>query len=426
MEGEAAGTHNRSGSLDRSKEARMLVKMSFAAAALVALTGASGVATAENAPGVTATEIKIGQTMPYSGPASAYAVIGRTENAFFKMINEKGGVNGRKIVLISEDDGYNPARTIEVTRKLVEQDHVAFIFQSLGTAANTAIEKYLNDRHIPQLFVNSGADKFANYKDFPWTIAFQPSYRSEAQIYAKYIRKVRPNAKVAIIYQNDDFGKDYIAGLKDVFGSHYQDIVVKEVSYETSDTTLDSQVITAHNSGADTLIMAATPKFAAQTIRKVFGIGWRPMNFLSQVSASVSAVLEPVGLEKSIGIISAEYQKDPIDHRFDDDAGLNEWRDFMRKYMPDADPTDGNYTTGFNAGLILVQVLKQCGSDLSRENIMRQAANVKNLELPAMLPGVRINTSPTNYHPIRQVQLMRWDGRLWVRFGQVLDDTPAS
>jgi branched-chain amino acid transport system substrate-binding protein len=398
----------------------MLRKLHFAAAALIALT-AGRAAMAENAPGVTATEIRIGQTMPYSGPASAYAVIGRTDAAFFKMINDHGGINGRKIVLLSEDDSYNPAKAIEQTRKLVEQDHVAFIFNTLGTPSNTAIQKYLNDKKVPQLFINSGADKFANYKDFPWTIGYQPSYRTEAQIYAKYILKVRPNAKIGILYQNDDFGKDYIAGFKDVLGVRYQQMVVKEAAYETSDTTMDTQIIALQASGADTLMTAATPKFAAQTIRKVHSLGWHPMHFLTQVSASVSAVLEPVGLEKSIGIISAEFQKDPLDHRFDDDPGMKEWRKFMKEYMPDSDPTDGNYVTGFNIGMVLVQVLKQCGNDLSRENIMRQAAGIKNLELPGLLPGIRINTSPTNYHPLRQVQLMRWDGRLWVRFGEVFE-----
>jgi len=404
----------------------MLGKISFAAAALVALTGASGIAMAENAPGVTATEIRIGQTIPYTGPASAYGVVGRTDAAFFKMINDGGGINGRKIVLLSEDDGYNPAKAVEATRKMVEQDHVAFIFNTLGTASNTAIQKYLNDKKIPQLFINSGADKFANYKEFPWTIGYQASYRTEAQIYAKYIRKVRPDAKIAILYQNDDFGKDYIAGFKDVLGARYRDMVVREASYESSDPTLDSQVITLQASGADTLITAATPRFAEQTIRKVHSLGWKPMHFLSQVSTSVSAVLEPVGLEKSVGIISAEFQKDAGDPAFKSDPGLNQWRDFMRQYMPDADPTDGTfYIAGFDAGVMLVHVLKQCGNDLSRENIMRQAANLKSLELPGLLPGIRINTGPANYRPLRQLQLMSWDGHSWVRFGEIVDDAQS-
>jgi branched-chain amino acid transport system substrate-binding protein len=404
----------------------MLGKMYVIAAAAVAtLAGTSGFALAENAPGVTATEIKIGQTMPYSGPASAYAVIGRVDAAYLRMINDQGGINGRKIVLLSEDDGYNPAKAVEVTRKLVESDRVAFIFNSLGTPSNSAIQKYLNDRKIPQLFVATGADKWGNYKDFPWTIGYQPSYRTEAQIYAKYILKVRPHAKIAIIYQNDDFGKDYIAGIKDALGNKYDQMVVKTASYETTDTTLDTQVITLHGSGADTLITAATPKFAAQTIRKVYSLNWKPMHFLTNVAASISAVLEPVGLEKSVGIISAAYAKDPIDPAFKDDAGFKQWREFMRRNMPDADPTDGNYVYGYNITMALVQVLKQCGNDLSRENIMKQAANLRDFEEPGLLPGVKVNTSPTNYHPIRQMQLMRWDGRLWVRFGDIFGDVQS-
>jgi branched-chain amino acid transport system substrate-binding protein len=396
---------------------------SIAAAMLSALAASTGFAVAENAPGVTAAEIRIGQTMPYSGPASAYGVIGRVDTAFFKMINEHGGINGRKIVLLSEDDGYNPAKAVEQTRKLVEADHVAFIFNSLGTPSNTAIEKYLNDRHVPQIFVASGADKWGHYKDFPWTIGFQPSYRIEAEAYAKYILRVRPNAKIAILYQNDDFGKDYIVGLKEGLGAKYSTMVVKEASYEVTDPTVDTQVIALQGSGADTLVTAATPKFAAQAIRKVHSLNWKPMHFLTNVSASISAVLEPVGLEKSIGIISVAYAKDPIDPEWKDDPGLNQWRDFMKKYMPDADPTDGNYVFGYNVSWALAQVLRQCGNDLSRENIMKQAANLKSLKTPALLPTIRINTSPTNYHPIRQVQLMRWDGRSWLRFGEVLDGT---
>jgi branched-chain amino acid transport system substrate-binding protein len=400
----------------------MFGKISFIAAALAALAGTSGAAMAENAPGVTATEIRIGQTMPYSGPAAAYAVIGRADAAYLKMINDRGGINGRKVLLLSEDDGYNPAKALEVTRKLVESDHVAFIFDTLGTPSNTAIQSYLNERKIPQLFGASGADKWGNYKEFPWTIGYLPSYRTEAQIYAKYILKVRPNAKIAILYQNDDFGKDFLVGVKEVLGSRYQQMVVKEASYATTDTTMDPQVVALQDSGADTLITAATPKFAAQTIRKVHSLGWKPMHFLAQVSASISAVLEPVGLEKSIGIVSSAYVKDPIDPAFKDDVGMKQWHEFMRQYMPDADATDSNYLMGYNASMMLVQVLKQCGNDLSRENMMRQAANLKDLDLPALLPGIRINTSPTNYHPIRQLQLMRWDGRLWVRFGDVLGD----
>jgi branched-chain amino acid transport system substrate-binding protein len=397
----------------------MLRKLCLAATALVAWTSSGGIAAAENAPGVTTTEIKIGQTMPYSGPAAAYAVVGRAEVAYLKMINEEGGINGRKITLASEDDGYNPAKALEVTIKLVENDHVAFIFGTLGTPSNTAIEKYLNDRKVPQLFGASGADKWGNYKDFPWTIGYLPSYRTEAQIYAKYILKARPNAKIAVLYQNDDFGKDFLVGLRDVLGGKYEQMVAKEAPYATSDASIDPQVTLLHDSGADTLITAATPKFAAQTIRKVHSLGWKPMHFIAQVSSSISAVLEPVGLEKSIGLISTAYYKDPVDPAFNGDAGMKQYRAFIHRYLPEADPDDSNYMIGYNDAMMLVQTLRQCGNDLSRENIMRQAANLRDLELPGLLPGIRINTSPTNYHPIQQLQLMRWDGRLWVRFGEV-------
>jgi branched-chain amino acid transport system substrate-binding protein len=395
----------------------------IAAAALLALT-ATG-AGAENAPGVTATEIKIGQTMPYSGPASSYGVIGRSDTAFFRMINDKGGINGRKIVLISADDGYNPARAFEQTRKLVESDNVAFIFDTLGTPSNSAVQKYLNERKIPQLFPSTGADKWGNYQDFPWTIGFQPSYRTEAEIYAKYILKQRPNAKIAVLYQNDDFGKDYLAGLKDVLADRYSRMVIKEASYEVSDPTIDTQIITLQSSGADTFVLAATPKFAVQAIRKVYALSWKPMFFMTNVSTTVASVLETVGTEKAIGIISAAYQKDPADPAMAHDPGMRQFLDFMQKYMPDADQTNANYISGYNLSMVMTQVLKQCGNDLSRENIMRQAANLRNLELPGLLPGILVNSSPTNYHAIRQFQLMRWNGHVWELFGNVLHDSQS-
>jgi branched-chain amino acid transport system substrate-binding protein len=399
----------------------MLRETSYIAlGALLVLAAADGQAVTLNAPGVTPIQIKIGQTMPYSGPASAYAVIGRTEAAVFKMINDRGGINGRKLVLLSEDDGYNPAKAVEQTRKLIERDNVAFIFGTVGTPSNTVIEKYLNDRKVPQIFVATGADKWGNYQTYPWTIGWQPSYRIEAQNFARYILKTNPNAKIGILYQNDDFGKDYLAGVKDVLGGSYATKVVKEVSYEVTDPTIDTQVIALQASGADTLITAATPKFAAQTIRKVHSLEWKPVHFLTNVSASISAVLEPVGFDKSIGIISTGYAKDPTDTAWKDDAGMKEWRAFMKAYLPDADPNDGNYVYGYGVSMTLIQVLKQCGNDLSRENIMKQAASLKHLQLPTLLPGVRVNTSPTNYHPIVQQQLMKWDGQTWVRFGDLL------
>jgi branched-chain amino acid transport system substrate-binding protein len=386
------------------------------AAALLALAGP---AFAADTPGVTATEIKIGNTEAYSGPASAYGAIGKAEAAFWTMINEQGGVDGHKINFVSLDDGYNPAKTVEQTRKLVEQEGVAFIFNALGTPTNTAVQKYLNHKSVPQLFVATGADKWGDYKENPWTMGWQPSYRTEAQIYAKYILKVKPNAKIGILYQNDDFGKDYVAGLKDVLGAKYASMV-KEVSYEVTDPTIDSQIVTLQSAGVDTLVTAATPKFAAQTIRKVFDIGWKPLHLMTNVSLSVASVMVPAGPEKGIGVITSNYGKDANDPAWKDDPGMNEWRAFMKKYMPGADLSDNNYVYAYGVSLTMLQVLKQCHGDFSRANIMKQAANLHDLVLPTSLPGIKINTSPTNFHPIRQMQLQRWDGKSWVRFGEII------
>ena len=391
--------------------------------AVAAMLAIAGTATAADAPGVTATEIKIGNIMPYSGPASAYGVIGKGETAFWNMVNEQGGVAGHKINFITVDDGYNPAKAVEQARKLVEQDQVAFLFNPLGTPSNTAIQKYLNQAKVPQLFVATGADKWGNYKDFPWTIGWQPSYRIEAAIYAKYLLKNKPDAKLGILYQNDDFGKDYIAGMKQGLGDKYDKMIVKEVSYETSDPTVDTQIVTLQGAGVDTLLTAATPKFAAQAIRKVYDIGWKPLHLLTNVSTSVAAVLTPAGPEKAIGIVSAAYGKDPTDPTWKDDAGLNQWRAFMKKYMPDADMADANYVYAYGVSLTMLQVLKQCNGDFSRENVMKQASNLKNVELPTGLPGIEINTSPTNYHPISQMQLQKWDGKTWVLFGDIISGT---
>jgi|HubBroStandDraft_1064217.scaffolds.fasta_scaffold00354_15 branched-chain amino acid transport system substrate-binding protein len=394
--------------------------------ALAVMAGTGGEARAENAPGITDTEIKIGQTMPYTGPASAYAADGEGAVAYFKMINDQGGVNGRKIVISSLDDGYNPTKAVELTQKLVEEDHVAFIFESLGTPSNVAIQPYLTQHKIPQLFVASGADRWGDYQNFPWTMGWQPSYRVEAAIYAKYILRTNPDAKVAVLYQNDQFGKDYLAGLKDVFGSAYDKIVVKTATYEATDTMVDTQIEALKNSGADTLISAVTPKFAARTIHVVYSLNWHPLHFVSSVSASIPAVLEPVGFEKALGLITAAYLKDPSDPSFKDDPGLNEWRAFMAKYLPQGDTTEGGYIQGYSMAATLVQVLKQCGNDLSRENIMRQAANLQNLQLPGLLPGIVVNTSPTNFHPIQAQQLSRFDGHAWTRFGDVLTAAPQG
>jgi branched-chain amino acid transport system substrate-binding protein len=339
------------------------------------------------------------------------------------MINDQGGVNGRRIRLISLDDGYAPPKTVEQTRKLVEQEGVAFMFSSIGTAPNTAVQKYLNDRKIPQIFIGSGASKWGNYQEFPWTIGgVQATFRAEGRIYARYILQQKSTAKIGVLYQNDDYGKDYFLGLKDVLGDKFEQVVSTQ-SYEPTDPTIDSQIVSLQGAGVDAIIVGATPKFAAQSIRKVYDIGWKPMFFLTNVSIWVNSVMEPAGFEKGVGIISSAYVKDPTDAGWDNDPGMKQWRDFMRKYMTDADASDQNYVNSFNSGMVLVQTLKQCGDDLSRENILKQATNLRDLELPMLLPGIKINTSPTDYYAVKQMQLMRWDGKHWLRFGEMLSGT---
>ena len=369
--------------------------------------------------GATDTEIKIGQTMPYSGPASAYATIGRAESAYFQMINEQGGVNGRKINMLSLDDGYSPPKTVEQIRRLVEQDQVLLIFQSLGTPSNTAIQKYLNAQKVPQLFAATGATKWGDPKNFPWTMGWQPSYHAEAVIYAKYIMQNKPAAKIAVLYQNDDYGKDYLNHLRLGLGAKVS-MIVKEASYEVTDPSVDSQIVALQASGADTLFVFATPKFAAQAIRKTYDIGWKPLEFVNTVSSSVAAVLQPAGLDKSIGIITAQYMKDPTDPQWSKEKSFLDWVGWMKKYYPQGDLADILNVYGYSAAQTLVHVLKQCGDDLTRENIMRQAASIKNLELPLLLPGMRINTSPTDFYPIEQMQLGRFDGKRWVLFGELI------
>jgi branched-chain amino acid transport system substrate-binding protein len=392
----------------------------FAIGALLALVGIAAPAVAENAPGVTATEILIGQNMPYSGVVSAYGILGKGHLAFIHWYNDTyGGVNGRKIRLESMDDGYNPAKSLENVRKMVEEDHVALIFGSIGTATNTAVRKYLNDNKVPQLFLASGADKWGDYKHYPWTMSWQATFRTEAQIYAKYILKHKPDAKIAVLYQHDDFGKDYVTGVRDVLGGDFDKRVVT-ATYEVSDPTDDSQVLELHDSGANVLIFAGTPKFAAQAIRKVYDLGWKPMFFTDNVSIATDSVMIPAGPEKSIGMISSAYSKDPGDPAWAKDPGTELYRSIVRKYIPGENPNDFNYENSWGMVLTLVQVLKQCGNDLSRANIMRQAANLHDLELPSLLPGIKINTSPTDYHPIKQMQLQRWDGKSWIRFGDLI------
>ena len=392
-----------------------------AAAAIAAITlAAAPMAFAADTPGVTKTEIKLGNTMPYSGPASAYGAIGRTEAAYFKMVNEHGGINGRKVDFESADDGYSPPKTVEETRRLVEQDQVAAMLGGLGTPSSLSVRKYLNSKKVPQIFLATGANTFGDYKDFPWTMGWQPSYRTEAQIYGKYILSKMPNAKIAVLWQNDSFGKDYLDGLKDVLGDKYATMVVRAASYEVSDPTVDQQITSLQGSGANALVIAATPKFAAQALRKVYDLGWKPAEFLTNVSASVGAVLKPAGVEKMVGAMSAVYLKDWTDPRWREDAGMKQWDSFMRANMPGADETDANYIYGYAAAETMMQVLKQCGDDLSRANIMKQAASLNNFNPGVLLPGITVNTSATNFHPIRQMQLAKWDGKTWAVFGELI------
>jgi len=380
----------------------------------------SALADKKYGPGASDVEIKIGNTMPYSGNASAYGTIGKTEAAYFQMINERGGVNGRKLNFISLDDGYSPPRTVEQIRRLVEEDQVLFIYSSLGTPPNTAIHKYMNAKQVPQLFVATGATKWGDPKNFPWTIGFQPTYHLESRIYAKYILDNNPNAKIGILYQNDDYGKDYYRGFKEGLGDKSATMVVKEVTYEVTDATVDSQIVELKSSSADTFVNITTPKFAAQAIRKAYDIGWKPLQFLNVVSSSIAAVLKPAGVEKAVGIISTAFMKDVVDPAWKDDAGVKDYLTFMKKYYPDADPNDYSNVYGYSSAQTLIHTLKLCGDDLTRENVMRQAANIKDLDLPMMLPGIKINTSPTDFYLIEQEQLMKFDGKRWVPFGGLL------
>jgi branched-chain amino acid transport system substrate-binding protein len=400
---------------------RRLLLQSAAAAAAYSAQGFRP-ARAENAPGVTDTEIKIGQTLPYSGPASAYGVFGRTQAAYFKMINEQGGIDGRKIVLISLDDAYSPPKTVEQARRLVEQEQVAFLANTLGTPPNAAIRQYLNDNKVPQLFVVSGAPMFADPEHYPWTIGFLPSYKTEARIYAKHILATKPDARIAVLYQNDDFGKGYLNGLRDLLGSDRANMIVKEASYETSEPTVDSQVVTLQGSGADVLVIAATPKFAAQATRKSSDLGWAATRYLSYVSASIASVLKPAGLENSKGLITASFVIDVTDPRQKDNPDTLAWKAFTDKHMSATEFSDGFAAWGFAGAATVVQMLKQCGADLSRENIMRQAANLKDFHAPLLWPGITLNTSPTNFSPIRQLQLTTFNGANWEAIGDVLSD----
>ncbi len=377
-------------------------------------------AAAQEAPGVTATEIRIGSTNALSGPASSYSVISNCLTAVFQRLNDAGGIAGRRVNFTVYDDGYAPPRTLEQTRRLVEQDRVAFLFNQLGTPTNSAIHRYVNQRRVPHLFLATGADKWANPREYPWTIGWQPSYRTEAQIYAKYILEQRPNARIGLLHQNDDFGRDYLNGIKDVLGARF-DAQVRVATNEATDPTIDSQIVQLQATGADVLVCGVIPRFAAQAIRRVHEIGWRPMMFMTNVSVSIGMVMEPAGKERGIGLITSDYRKDQSDSSWANDPGMNEWRGFMRRYLPQGDLSDNNYTYAYAVGATMIQVLRQCGNDFSRDNIMRQATNIQPMEVATLLPGVKVQSQPNNYSVIRQMQLQRWDGTTWVRFGNVIE-----
>jgi branched-chain amino acid transport system substrate-binding protein len=396
------------------------------AAFAVAVAAAPATAQKKYDTGASDTEIKIGNTNPYSGPASAYGTIGKTIDAYFKKVNAEGGINGRKINFISYDDGYSPPKTVEQVRKLVESDEVLAIFQPLGTPPNTAIQKYMNSKKVPQLFVATGATKWGDPKNYPWTIGWQPNYQSESRIYAKYLLEKHPNGKIAILYQNDDYGKDYLKGFKDGLGDKAKTMIVSELPYETTDPTVDSQIVTMKASGADVFFNVTTPKFAAQAIKKAAEIGWKPVHVLNQVSSSVGAVLKPAGVENSVGILTTGYLKDQTDPQWKDDAGFKAFMAFMDKYYPEGDKTSSFTGYGYSVAQTLVQTLKQCGDNLTRENVMKQAANLKDLKLDMLLPGITINTSPTDFYPIEQNQMMKFDGTKWETFGPIMSGEIGS
>jgi branched-chain amino acid transport system substrate-binding protein len=390
------------------------------AAVLAAALALPAAAQKKYDPGASDSEIKIGNTNPYSGPASAYGTIGKSIAAYFKMVNEQGGINGRKVNFVSYDDSYSPPKTVEMARKLVEQDQVLFLFQTLGTPSNTAIHKYMNMKKVPQMHVATGATKWNDPKNFQWTMGWQPNYQDEGKIYARHILETKPNAKIAILYQNDDYGKDYLKGFKDGLGAKNAKMIVAEASYEVAEPTVDSQIVQLKASGADVFFNVATPKFAAQAIRKAYDIGWKPVQYVNNVSASIGSVLTPAGLDKSVGVITTAYLKDVLDPEWANDAGVNKFKEFMKKYYPDGNVVDSSNIYGYTVARTIEQVLKQCGDNLTRENVMKQAATVKGLKLDTLIPGIEIRTGPQDYAPIQAVQLQRFNGQRYERFGKVI------
>jgi ABC-type branched-subunit amino acid transport system substrate-binding protein len=395
-------------------------------AVAIALSASSAYAQKKYDTGATDTEIKIGQTVPFSGPASAYATIGKAQAAYFNMINAQGGVNGRKINLIQYDDAYSPPKAVEQVRKLVESDEVLLTFQIIGTPSNAAVQKYLNTKKVPQLFAATGASKFTDPKNFPWTLGFNPNYFVEGRIYGQYILKEYPNAKVGVLYQNDDLGKDYLNGIKSGLGDKAATMIVAETSYEVSDPTIDSQILKLKSAGADLFFSASTPKFAAQAIKKNAELGWKPVHILDINATSVGAVMQPAGLEASKGVISVNYGKDPLDPTWKDDAGMKRYFDFMAKYYPEGDKNSSFNSYGYSTAQLMVHVLKQCGDDLTRENVLKQATNLKNVMLDLALPGIVGNTTPNDYRVNKQLQMMKFNGERWELFGPIIEDTGAA
>ncbi|MCX7320945.1 MAG: ABC transporter substrate-binding protein [Hyphomicrobiales bacterium] len=395
-------------------------RLSLAAAAvLLAASSTAVLAQKKYDTGASDTEIKIGNIVPYSGPASAYGAVGKAQAAYFKMINDKGGINGRMVNYISYDDAYSPPKAVEQTRKLVESDEVLLMFSALGTPSNTAIHKYLNAKKVPQLFLATGATKWNDPKHFPWTMGYLPSYQSEGRIYAQYLLKEKPGAKVGVLYQNDDFGKDYLKGLKDGFGDKASSVVIED-SYELTEPTVDSHIVKIKAANPDVVVIFATPKFAAQTIKKIAELGWKPAMIVPGVSVSIGQVLKPAGFENAQGLTSAHYSKDATDPQWKNDPGMMAYKEFLAKYMPDANPSDSSLMTGYNIAETMVVLLKQCGDDLTRANVMKQAASLKDVQQSTLLPGVKINTSATDFAPIDQMQLMKFEGENWKLFGDVM------
>jgi branched-chain amino acid transport system substrate-binding protein len=419
--------HRKNHAYEESSEMRNgIFHLVTGTAVAIAVSGAPASAQKKYDTGASDTEIKVGQTVPFSGPASAYATIGKAQAAYIKMVNDQGGVNGRKINLIQYDDAYSPPKTVEQVRKLVESDEVLLTFQLIGTPSNAAVQKYLNAKKVPQLFAGTGASKFTDPKNFPWTMGFNPNYQTEGRIYAQYILKNYPNAKIGILYQNDDLGRDYLIGLKAGLGDKAAKMIVAETSYELTDPTIDSQIVQLKTVGADLVFNASTPKFAAQAIKKIADLGWKPTHILDINATSVGAVMKPAGLENSKDVISVNYAKDPLDPTWKDDAGMKKYFAFMAKYFPDGDKDSSFNTYGYITTQLLVEVLKRCGDDLTRENVMKQATSLKNVQLDLSLPGILGSTSPTDYRVNKQLQMMKFNGERWELFGPIIEDTGAS